>query len=140
MIAARWADAKVGRPGNTARAQDNEIVTVTKASKTLGVGGRGIYHAKNVFENGTPGLVRPHAGHSMADMGGAGLDARLTQVDRGEPRRTSILSSRRLSRPLRARRLGCDQVGHGADLQALVQGQDPGQDQLARLAAHDGRA
>ena len=57
MIAARWADAEVGRPGNTAQTQDNEEVTVTKASKTLKVGERGLYHAKNVLENGTPEAV-----------------------------------------------------------------------------------
>jgi hypothetical protein len=32
-------------------------VTVTKASKTLKVGERGIYHAKTVIENGTPEAV-----------------------------------------------------------------------------------
>ena len=54
QIAARWADAEVGRPNNTAQTQDNEKVTVTNASETLNVGERGIYHAKTVLENGTP--------------------------------------------------------------------------------------
>ena len=51
MIGARWANAKVGNP---AFAQDREEVTVTKASKILNVGERGIRHGKNILENGTP--------------------------------------------------------------------------------------
>ena len=54
MIAARWADAEVGRPVNTAHTQDYEETTVTEASKALKVGERGIYHAKVVLSKGTP--------------------------------------------------------------------------------------
>jgi hypothetical protein len=57
MIAARWADATVGGDRLTdhpAYAQDSGEVAVTKASKTLKVGERGIYHARNVLENSTP--------------------------------------------------------------------------------------
>jgi len=54
MWRAEWADAEVGRPVNTAHAQDNGKTTVPKASKVLNVGERGIYHAKYIIENGTP--------------------------------------------------------------------------------------
>ena len=57
MIAARWADSKGGGfrwNSHLAHTQGAEEVTVTKASKTLNVGGRGIYHAKSDLENGTP--------------------------------------------------------------------------------------
>ncbi len=53
MIGARWADAEVGRPINTAHTQDNEKTTVTAASKALKVGERGIYEAKIVLSQGT---------------------------------------------------------------------------------------
>jgi hypothetical protein len=49
MLGARWANAEVGRPVNTAHAQYNEETTVTVASKALKVGERGIYHAKIVL-------------------------------------------------------------------------------------------
>ena len=52
MIAAQWTAATVGGDritDFTAPAQDDGEVTVTKASETLGVGKRGIYHAKNVL-------------------------------------------------------------------------------------------
>ncbi len=35
LIATRWADAEVGRPGNTANTQDIGTTTVTAASETL---------------------------------------------------------------------------------------------------------
>ena len=57
MIAARWTDAKVGGDritDHTAPVQDGGEGTVAKASKTLNVGARGIYHAKYIIENGTP--------------------------------------------------------------------------------------
>ena len=60
MIAARWADATVGDDRLTdhpAYMQNGQEVTVTKASKILKVGERGIYHAKNVLENRTPEAV-----------------------------------------------------------------------------------
>ena len=60
MIAARWADATVGGDRLTdhpAYAQDSGEMTVTKASKILKVGERGIYHARNVLENSTPEAV-----------------------------------------------------------------------------------
>ncbi len=53
MIAARWADAEVGRPLNPAHAQSYEETTVTKASKAMNVGERGIYHANVVIKEGT---------------------------------------------------------------------------------------
>ena len=60
MIAARWADATVGGDRLTdhpAYAQDSGEVTVTKASKTLKVGERGISHANTILENGPPEAV-----------------------------------------------------------------------------------
>ena len=54
MIGARWANAEVGgdrMPDHSAYAQDGIEVTVTKASKVLKVGERGIYHAKTVLPN-----------------------------------------------------------------------------------------
>ena len=64
MIAARWTDATVGgdrMTDHTAPAQDGGEVTVTNASKTLGVGERGIYHAKNVLSDAAGRLPRaPH--------------------------------------------------------------------------------
>ena len=53
MIGARWANAEVGRPVNTARAQDYEETTVTVASKALKVGERGIRYANVVINEGT---------------------------------------------------------------------------------------
>ena len=56
MIGARWTDATVGGDRMTdhpARAQDGGEVTVTMASKALNVGERGIYHGRNILENGT---------------------------------------------------------------------------------------
>ncbi len=50
MIAARW----VLYGDLSARAQRNEKMSVTKASKQIEVGERGVYHAINVIANGTP--------------------------------------------------------------------------------------
>ncbi len=52
---------------HTAHTQGGGEVTVTNASKTLGVGERGIYHAKNVLENGTPEEI------AACDSGEAGF-------------------------------------------------------------------
>ena len=45
-------------------------MTVTKASRALNVGERGVYHAKNVLENGTPKEI---AAYPSASGGGIGL-------------------------------------------------------------------
>ena len=66
MIAARWADAEGGGDriaDHSAPAQGGGEVTVTKASKTLKVGERGIYHAKTILENG------PHEAVAAVEIG-----------------------------------------------------------------------
>lgn len=57
MIGARWADAEVGRPTNTANMQDNEKMAVSKASEVLKVSARGIQYGKVVLSEGTPGEI-----------------------------------------------------------------------------------
>ena len=57
MIAARWADAEGGGfrwDSHSANTQGESETTVTAASKALNVGERGVFHTKNVLENGTP--------------------------------------------------------------------------------------
>jgi hypothetical protein len=56
MIGARWANAEGGGDRmsyHPAHAQGGEEMTVTKASKALKVGERGIFHAKHVIAEGT---------------------------------------------------------------------------------------
>ena len=59
MIGARWANATGGgnRMDHPAHMQGGEEVTVTKASRALKVGERGIYHAKVVLSDGTPEIL-----------------------------------------------------------------------------------
>ena len=57
MIGARWADATVGGfrwNSHAAFTQDEKEVSIEAVCKALNVGERGIYHARNILENGTP--------------------------------------------------------------------------------------
>ena len=75
--AARWADAEGGGfrwDSHPAYTQSENEVTVTNASKTLGVRERGIYHAKNVLFDAAERLPRaPHDQGSKSDGRGEDL-------------------------------------------------------------------
>ncbi len=83
MIAARWADAEVGRPVNTAHAQDNEEMTVTAASKALKVGERGIYHANVVIKEGTDEEIAAPQWEPRKPLGGTRKPRREWQAPAG---------------------------------------------------------